>query len=262
MREMSQQRVKHPARLASTLDVRTTAVKPLRWDNEAGTPAGAGGMKNTLSIASVLALVACGGSGGGGGGTGGSQGVTPKPTPTLSASAFDTFASFETAQAAFAAEKQAQNHTAFTDGVVFPSSDTATFSGIYQSVLDRSGTSTTLIGLADLTADFAANTVNGSADRFVGELSTGATGFYTGTVALDGEIGKDPAIDGSRPNDLRLDYSGILTGNGQTVSLSGSSDMGKFLQTPITGLEATGASTAFINGAPVTDDMSLYMDRN
>lgn len=218
-------------------------------------------MKNTLAFASILVLVACGGSGDGGG-PGGSPGVTPKPTPTVSASAFDTFASFETAQAAFAAEKQSQAHTAFDNGVSFPSSGTATFSGLYQSVLDRSGTSTTLIGLADLTADFGGNTVTGSADRFVGELSTGATGFYTGTVAIDGEIGKDPAIAGSRPNDVRIDYAGTLIGNGQTVVLSGSSDMGKFLQTPITGLEATGTSTALINGASVTDDMSLYMDRN
>jgi hypothetical protein len=34
--------------------------------------------------------------------------------------------------------------------------------------------------------------------------------------------------------------------------------MGKFLKTPIAGFEATGTSTATVDGTPVTDEMSLY----
>lgn len=220
-------------------------------------------MKAPVAIAFLATLAACGGgsddSGGGGGGT---TTPAPKPPPIVSASAFDTYASFETAHDAFRAEKTAQNHTAFNNGE-FPTTGTATFSGTYRSVLDAAGTPTTLYGLADLTADFAGATVSGDVDTFVGELSSGARGFYSGTVTLsNGAIGKDAAVAGSRPNDLRFDYGGTLTGNGQTIVLNGSTDMGKFLRTPITGIEATGTSTATVNGLSVTDNMELYADRN
>lgn len=223
-------------------------------------------MRAPLVFALFAGLAACGGGSnngnGGGGGGGGSTTPAPKPAPVVSASAFDTYNSFETAHDAFRAEKTSQFHTAFSGGE-FPTTGTATFSGTYRSVLDASGSPTTIYGLADLTADFAGSSLSGDVDTFVGERSTGARGFYAGTVTLlNGVIGKDPAVAGSRPNDLRFDYAGTLTGNGQTIVLNGSNDMGKFLRTPITGLEATGTSTATVNGITVTDNMELYADRN
>lgn len=219
-------------------------------------------MRNVLSaIAMVAVLASCGG---GGGGTPGGPAAPPKPVPVVTGSAFDTFASFETAFDAFEAEKTAQFHTAYTGGVSFPTSGTASFSGMYRSVLDGAGTPTVLIGLADVTADFEAGTIAGGADSFVGQIGGGATGFYAGSVTFtDGKIGKDAGLlPEPRQNDFGFDYAGTLTGNGQVIELSGSNQMGKFLQTPITGIEATGTSTATINGLPVTDEMSLYADRD
>jgi len=218
-------------------------------------------MKFPLSIALVATLSACGGGGGSSGG-GGPSIPAPKPLPTVSASAFDTFVNFETAHSVNEAEKMSQFHAAFTAGQ-FPTTGTVNFIGTWRNVLDASGTPTILIGLADVDANFATTTFSGTIDEFVGEINGGATGFYAGIVTIsNGEIGKAAPGPGSAQNDIRFDYAGNLTGNGQVIVLSGSNDMGKFLQTPITGVEATGSSTATLDGLSVTDDMSLYADRN
>lgn len=206
-----------------------------------------------LALTGALSLAACGGSG--------ESTSVSKPGPVVSANPFDVFASRSAEHDAARIEKQGQFHTAFTGGE-FPTSGNATFEGTWENVLDATGTPTVLLGEATIEADFAARTVSGGVTDFVGQVGGGATGFYSGDVTLsNGAIGKDPAVAGSVQNDLRFDYGGVLTGNGQTVTLSGETDMGKFLKTPITGIEATGNGTADIDGSTVTDQMSVYADR-
>jgi len=223
-------------------------------------------MKLPISIALVATLAACGGGSdgnGAGGGTlsDGDKTLAPKPPILLTGSAFDRFASYSTAFDAYETEKLAQFHTAFIDGVSFPTTGTADFEGLWKNTLDAAGTPTVLIGVADMDADFAAKTFSGEATDFVGQIDGGATAAYAGTVTLlNGEIGKDGPT--TAQNDLRFNYAGTLTGNSQVVELSGSNNLnGKFLQTPITGIEATGSGTATINGGSVTDDMAVYADR-
>lgn len=205
-------------------------------------------MKPQFALATCALLAACGG--GGGGSTSG------KPLPDFSDDPAAALAEYEELHEELRLDAESQFHTAFIGGE-FPTSGTARFGGTWQNVLDAAGTPTVLYGLADVTADYEGKTASGSVGSVVGQIGGGPAASYDGEIAItDGQIGKTSAT--TAQNDIFFDYEGTLVGNGQTIELSGSNEMGKFLQTPITGFEATGTSTATINGVSVTDDMSVY----
>ena len=140
-----------------------------------------------------------------------------------------------------------------------PSTGTAQFSGSAVAFLDNGATPAditdlagdyglVLLGRATLTADFAAGRITGEASEFLGRQGVDV-GVYAGTVTfLRGEIGETTPRGDSRPNDVRFDYEGTLTGQGNRVGLSGAAE-GKFKGTPIRGLIAEGTGTATLNGA-------------
>ena len=140
-----------------------------------------------------------------------------------------------------------------------PATGSATFTGFAVAAFDSApppdllGTVGTaevgllLVGDATLQADFGAGTITGEAGNFFGR-EAGAFGDYEGTIVLrDGAIGKDPAVPGSVPNDIRFRYGGSLVGQGNDVTLAGDAT-GKFKGTPIRGLVASDLSDNQLNG--------------
>ena len=139
-----------------------------------------------------------------------------------------------------------------------PSTGTAVFSGSAVALIDAGTTPAditdltgdydlVLLGTATLTADFGTGRITGQAGDFFGRQGR-EVGAYTGTVSfLRGEIGETVPRGDRRPNDVRFDYEGTLTGQGNRVGLSGAAE-GKFKGTPIRGLIAEGAGTADLDG--------------
>jgi hypothetical protein len=124
-----------------------------------------------------------------------------------------------------------------------PSTGTASFSGYAGIAVDAPGGLLGLLGVAELEADFAAQTISGSADDFYGD-GGGTLDPYEGSLAfVDGTIGAGV------PNDLDFDYVGVLTGESNTIILDGSV-FGKFKGTPIVGLvAASDIDSVLLNGA-------------
>lgn len=205
--------------------------------------------------AALITLAACGGGGGGGGGGG-----FDIPDPTLAdlPPGVDARAALYTAASA---RLGARSNTAFIEPYIegMPSSGTADFVGILYVLSTTPGSNTELYGQADLTANFSSSTMSGSLTDFFGTDRTGAEDAYTGSLAVSGGVIGKPALD--RQNDFAFDYDGTLTGNGESIALSGTVD-GKFKADPILGLLGVDvAPTVEIDGTPYTSVVALTAER-
>lgn len=138
----------------------------------------------------------------------------------------------QTAYVASEARLEARSNTAFVEPYIegMPTSGGAVYSGYMAVDLATAGGGTVLFGEVDVIADFAAGTLRGSAGDFVGHDRTRTIDTYAGTISMtDGRIGV------VRPNAFTIDYGGILTGNAEAISVSGTID-GNFKGDPIRGL--------------------------
>lgn len=156
-------------------------------------------------------------------------------------------------------------NTAFTppDNAI-PSTGTATFAGFANVSVTQAGAPLVLIGPANVEIDFGTRNLTGSATGFSG-VEGSSIAAYSGTVTfLNGRIGQDLAPPTTQqPNDVRLGYSGALTGDGNTVGLAGQAE-GKLKGSPIKGLVATsaGGETVTLNGARAPATFTLVAERN
>ncbi|SEV94747.1 hypothetical protein SAMN04488515_0357 [Cognatiyoonia koreensis] len=115
---------------------------------------------------------------------------------------------------------------------------TATFEGTTAMVFVTGAGTRTLVGDADISADFDRQIVSGRLHSFAG-LESGVD--YNGSFSLsNGEIG------GTRPNTFSADFGGSLTGGGVNQIVANGSIDGVFKGTPVRGLTATG-QTDFVN---------------
>ncbi|MBT8459947.1 MAG: hypothetical protein KJN60_09785, partial [Boseongicola sp.] len=114
---------------------------------------------------------------------------------------------------------------------------------------------TVLYGEAVVDADFATSSLTGTGSEFVGQDRDGAFDHYAGTIGLsDGKIGIN------RPNDFRIDYSGILTGNHEAIGLGGTIE-GDFKGDPIRGLLGYDLSpTAVVDGVIFPGEVGLAVE--
>ena len=206
-----------------------------------------------LLCASLVALAACGGGGGSGGGGGGFT----VPTPLFS-NIPPGVASRATLYNDATADLAARHNTAFVGPDVIegiPDSGEVDFLGLLYVNADTPGNATELYGQANLTANFSSSTMSGTLTDFFGTDRTGAEDAYSGTLAVtNGAIGK-PAL--AQVNDFAFDYGGTLTGNGESVALSGTID-GKFKADPMRGLLGSdGSPTLQIDGDPFAAEVNL-----
>jgi hypothetical protein len=145
-----------------------------------------------------------------------------------------------------------------------PTSGTATFTGFANVNITQAGAPLVLTGPASVEIDFGTRSLTGSATGFSG-VEGSAIAAYSGTVAFEnGRIGRDqPVPTPQQPNDVRLGYSGVLTGDGNTVGLAGSAE-GKLKGSPIRGLVANSAAgeTATLNGALAPAAFTLVAERD
>ena len=168
-------------------------------------------------VLGALGLAGCGGS---------SQ---PSKTELPLEVAFDVLAtSFVGAEARLTARSNTAFIPPFIEGM--PTTGDVRYLGFMSARLATPGGDTVLYGEAAVDTDFSANSVTGVVTDFVGHDRTGSIAGYDGTIVLtNGKIGIE------RPNDFRVDYSGILTGNNEAVGLSGTIG-GDFKGDPIRGL--------------------------
>lgn len=124
-----------------------------------------------------------------------------------------------------------------TDGDL-PASGTAEFRGFMNVSIGDASVPLVLTGDAEIVADFASGSLNGSAQNFEG-LNGNIVSSYAGSVTfVDGRIGQSPVPQaGEEANDVRLGYRGSLNGGGNLVTLDGEA-VGKLRGTPIAGLAA------------------------
>jgi hypothetical protein len=201
-------------------------------------------LPRTHALLLILTLAACGG------------GAAPKPGPGGPAAppppaSFDTL---ETAYIGANARLAARSNTAFIPPLIegMPTTGGATYTGVMFVELDTAGMTTQLYGNADVTANFDASSMSGSVTDFYGRDRTGSQAAYTGAVSLtNGTIGA------ARPNAFDLDFSGALSGNGESISLSGTMD-GDFKGDPIRGILGVDTTpTANIDANPFTGRVLL-----
>ncbi len=165
-------------------------------------------------------------------------------------------------------------NTAFTR---MPTTGSATYTGyallgVNLDGADATGPRLGLEGTASMTADFAQGAITGQATNFVG----GNTGpfdsttnkyplaapaqYYPGTIDItNGCIGKTTCANVTRPNQMAADFSGTLTGGGNTVTTSGVLQ-GDFKGNPIKGIAAQAISgTLAVNGTAVPGGFFVYV---
>jgi hypothetical protein len=148
-----------------------------------------------------------------------------------------------------------------------PAAGKATYTGYALVGVNRNGADPTgpkldLQGTATLSADFAANAISGQATNFVGTSVgtqnpttgeyplTGPAQTYAGTINVtNGCIGVAAGCANvTRPNQFSAGFGGTLTGEGNTVDLSGSL-LGDFKGSPIAGVAAQGTlASVKVNG--------------
>jgi len=141
------------------------------------------------------------------------------------------------------------SNTSFSE---MPTKGTATFAGFSIIAVDASSRTLALVGLADLKANFDTSRISGTMSDFNGGYADGDINAYNGELAIkNGNIGLPT------PNGFVADYSGKLTGNGETVVLGGDIN-GVFKGTRIRGLFAASdpaTTTATIDGTPADDSV-------
>jgi hypothetical protein len=145
-----------------------------------------------------------------------------------------------------------------------PASGSATFTGFANVTVTQPGGPLTLTGPATVAIDFGSRDLTGSATGFSGVEGT-TVSAYAGTIAFEnGRIGRDetpPTVQ--QPNDVRLDYAGTLTGDGNTVVLDGSAS-GKLKGSPIRGLNVTApvGETVRLNGSSAPSTFTLVAEKD
>lgn len=223
------------------------------------------GRVQLATLAMIAALSACGGSGGG------TVTTTPDVTfpvaadPPTTGPASELLQFYLDAELAMETRLDQRSNTAFVDNPAtaliepiegVPDSGTADYAGYMTLVVEDGGAVLRLYGDAALEADFNANgAFSGSVTDFAGGRDAGTNAAYTGSVALSGG-----GIGQGVPNDIAMDYSGALTGNGEDVTVSGTL-IGKFKGDPIVGLEANDpALTGTIGTAAATGNAQLVAE--
>ena len=204
-----------------------------------------------------LSVSACGG---------GSDGDDDRPGPNTGGGAAvvpDLTSQFEAMQTRLSAGNVFNTAFLPPDNAI-PTSGTATFTGFANVNVTQAGAPLVLTGPATVRIDFDTRNLTGSATGFSG-VEGSAVAAYSGTVAFEnGRIGRDqPVPTTQQPNDVRLGYTGVLTGDGNTVGLGDSAE-GKLKGSPIRGLVAhSGAGeTATLNGAPAPAAFTLVAERD
>jgi hypothetical protein len=156
-------------------------------------------------------------------------------------------------------------NTAFLPGVnAIPTSGSATFTGFANVEVTQTGAPLVLTGPATVAIDFGTGNLTGSATGFSGVEGT-SIAAYSGTVNfVNGRIGVDQSAPTTQvPNDVRLGYTGVLTGDGNTVGLAGTAS-GKLKGSPIRGLVAESplGETVTLNGALAPAAFTLVAERD
>ena len=145
-----------------------------------------------------------------------------------------------------------------------PASGSATFTGFANVNVTQAGAPLVLTGPATVQIDFGTRDLTGSATGFSG-IEGSAIAAYSGTVTFEnGRIGRDqPVPTAQQPNDVRLGYTGVLTGDGNTVALAGTAE-GKLKGSPIRGRVANSGAgeTVTLNGALAPAAFTLVAERN
>lgn len=149
-----------------------------------------------------------------------------------------------------------------TVGANVPTSGSATYSGTLGGVAmlpSGIGDPATFLGNADVTANFATNTMSGSARDFIG--TTGGLNSqltrYSGTVAItSGDFG------GANRSDVTANASGSLTSTGGTFSFDGPIE-GDFVGANAEGLRMTSGTTGFVrlDSTNVVGGLELVTER-
>lgn len=209
-------------------------------------------MKQVVVLSSAVWLAACGGSGGSSTGVAGEPPILP-PSATPS----EAFGFSDTGYTQRTAALGARSNTAFVAPLIegMPDSGTAFYDGLVRVDLNTTGADTILFGQARVEADFDAQSLSGDVSDVVGRDSGGDVAAYAGDLALtNGDIGVN------RPNDFTLDYGGTLTGNGETIALSGTL-AGDFKADPILGLLGSDTSPiATVDGLGVTGAVGMAVN--
>lgn len=147
-----------------------------------------------------------------------------------------------------------------TTPTMLPATGAAQYDGTALIALDPvGGAASELIGTATITADFAARTVAGQADGFVGTAAGADVTTFGGTLFLSGG-----AIDTTGGDQIGAGLNGTLQGGGDTLVVDGSVE-GNFLGDPaVLGIAPpgmsleSGAETSFtLNGEAVTGGMEI-----
>jgi hypothetical protein len=100
-----------------------------------------------------------------------------------------------------------------------PTSGSATFTGFANVNVTQAGAPLVLTGPASVQIDFGTRDLTGSATGFTG-VEGSAIAAYSGTVSFEnGRIGRDqPVPTAQQPNDVRLGYTGVLTGEASILN--------------------------------------------
>lgn len=227
---------------------------------------------------SLLALANCGGGGGAAAGSASSPPPAPPPTPQTDPAAYFSQV-IEPGYDSFSESLVGNTYTgatAMADTTTMPTSGTATYNGYALVGANRLGQvsgapKVGVEGTATLTADFANNTVAGSATNFVGgdvgsqNTTTGkfpitsAITAYPGTITIsNGCIGTNGCSLVTRPNQMQADFSGTLTGV-HTITTSGQL-LADFKGTPIQGIAVTGGTiNTTVDGTAVPSGFYFYV---
>jgi hypothetical protein len=173
---------------------------------------------HAVAVVAVLALTACGGG---------------------SLSKEEKVAEF----AAMTDRLGARFNTAFLEPGAIPSSGQAVFEGYAGIVVETAPEELSLLGDARVVIDFGRDRVSGEINRVFGDQD-GRLRNYDGSVSLINGV-----MGATRPNDFSFDYTGALTGQGNTILFDGSGD-GVLKGTPIRGILAASdpGDTARVNG--------------
>ena len=180
----------------------------------------------------VAALGAAAGCSGGGGGS------APQSAPTRA----ELFDASEKAFDAAADRLESRFNTSFAG---MSTTGSAVFKGKTYIAVNTAPSMSELAGDARVKVNFASGDVTGKFDKFLGRDALGQLDSYKGEVQVTGGT-----IGAAVPNDISLDYSGRLRGNGDTLRPAGELT-GKFKGTPIRGFIASDIDRlADLNGSP------------
>lgn len=227
----------------------------------------------------LVVLAGCGG----GGGSGGTASTTP-PAPTAQTDPDAYFTSvIEPGYDSYREYLSGDSYKGTTGlynstTAAIPTSGTATFKGYAElgMNLDNSATTAPRLGVegtATITADFAKQTLSGSATNFVGTTVgnmntttgkypfTGPANYYTGTIAItNGCIGTAPGcMSNTNANQFTADFAGTLNGSGNTMIASGQVQ-GNLKGTPLKGIATTTSTGTYTtNGISVPGNFAFFV---